>query len=354
CEILQYLHGFSLGSIIHLDLQPKNIILSNGRFKLIDFGNAICVGQNKKRKYFFGTLGYAAPEQYQGSLVDVRADIYGLGTILYYLVTKKEPNKEGNQILNLEEINYISPHLRKIIQKCLSYNPSQRYSAVSEVVKQLKSLRREVKPSNKQKKSSLNISIAGTQSRIGVTHISLALASFLSESNYQALYKEENHSRAISQLKKHCTKLKEKEGTYYYNSLKIRPNYKGIVKNQGEDYPFVINDFGFLNEENVEEFKKGNIHFLVGGIKGWEIDKIKDAQKLLYSIEEIESLIYLINFTEEKQFFHFMKKESIKAYRVPYFTNPLEMDKGARGFFEGVCREILVKDLKKSWKVRRK
>lgn len=354
CEILLYLHSFYMGTIIHLDLQPKNIILSDGKIKLIDFGNAICLEQNKKRNYLFGTLGYAAPEQYQGNLLDVRSDIYGLGMILYYLVSKKEPNQTGNQILNLEEISYISPYLKKIIQKCLKLNPSQRYLTVLEVIKQLKSLRKKEEQSSIQKEASLIISIAGTQSRIGVTHISLALARFLSKSGYQTLYKEENHSRAISKLKEHCTKMKEEEGTYCYNSLKIRPNYEGVVTHQSENYPFVINDFGILTEDNMEAFQKGHIRFLVGGIKEWEIDKIKNVQNNLLYIERTENLIYLINFAEEKLFHQFMKKESKKAYRVPYFPNPFEIERNGMAFFEELCRETLVKKLKKPWKVRGK
>lgn len=353
CEILKYLHGFCKGSIIYLDLQPKNIIVSNGILKLIDFGNAVYLDQNKKRKYFFGTPGFAAPEQYNGGGIDASTDIYGLGTILYYLVTRKKPIKDGNHILDLKEINYISPNLKEIIQKCLKINPSQRFTTVFEVLEKLENLRRVEKPSSIQKKSSLDISIAGTQSRIGVTHISLALADFLNKSGYQALYKEENHSEAIFQLKKHCKRIREKEGTYYYNSIEMRPNYGGAVTYEKGNYPFVIHDFGIITEDNVREYKKGQILFLVGGIKEWEIDKTKDVQKFL-CFEEIESLIYLINFTEEKNFFQFMKEESIRALRVPYFPNPLEMCRAGKEFCEGLCEEILVKDLKKTWKVRRK
>lgn len=352
CEILQYLHNFSKGSIIHLDLQPKNIIVSNNNFKLIDFGNAVYLGEDKKRKYFFGTPGFAAPEQYQGNTVDVRTDIYGLGIILYYLATRKEPIKDGNYILDFVGSNYISPQLKNVIKKCLSYNPSQRFLTVSEVSKQLVALGRVEGLKSTQKKSSLVISIAGTQSRIGVTHISLALARFLSKSGHQALYKEENYSKAIFQLKEYCKKIKEKEGAYYYNSLEIRPNYQGVVKFYKEDYSFIINDFGMLNIENVEEFKKAHIGFLVGGIKEWEVDKIKEVQQFLYQIKEMENLIYLINFTEEKQFSQFMKKKKMNAYRVPYYPNPLEINRSGEAFFEGLCREIIAKDIKKPWKAK--
>lgn len=354
CEILHYLHTFSMGSIIHLDLQPRNIIVSNNRLKIIDFGNAICLSENKKRNYIFGTLGFAAPEQYQGDAIDARTDIYGLGALLYYLVTTKEPIKEGNQILSLEEITYISPHLKNIIQKCLNYNPAQRFSSVLELLKQLKSLRGINETGSTQIKSSLNISIAGTQSRIGVTHISLALANFLNRSGHRALYKEKNQSKAILQLIQGCSKIKEKEGTYYYNSLEIRPNYQGIVQYHNENYPFTINDYGMLTQENAREFKEGQIHFLVGGIKEWEINRIQESQELLYLIGELDNLTYLINFTEEKQFYKFMKRETLKAFRVPYFPNPLEISRNGESFLDSLCRELLIKESKKSWKVRRR
>jgi len=83
--------------VIHRDLKPENVLLvprTEGEFvKLTDFGIAKIVDApaltfSEQR---FGTPGYIAPEAVEGAPATARGDLYGLGVILYEMLTGKLP-----------------------------------------------------------------------------------------------------------------------------------------------------------------------------------------------------------------------------------------------------------------------
>lgn len=89
CGILGYLHEGRPKPIIHRDLKPSNIMLdAQGRVRLIDFGTARHYKPSADADtMYWGTLGFAAPEQLQGKQTDARTDLYTLGAVLYYLLS---------------------------------------------------------------------------------------------------------------------------------------------------------------------------------------------------------------------------------------------------------------------------
>jgi serine/threonine-protein kinase len=85
--------------IIHRDLKPENIMYdaATQTAKLLDFGIARDAAQADDDRltrtgFFVGSLDYVAPEARSGELVDERADIYGLASITYYLLTRCHPH----------------------------------------------------------------------------------------------------------------------------------------------------------------------------------------------------------------------------------------------------------------------
>jgi serine/threonine-protein kinase len=77
----------------HRDIKPANlIVMTNGRLKVADFGIARIDSSNLTQiGAIMGTPGYMAPEQYAGSDVDWRADIFSSGVVLYQLLTGQKP-----------------------------------------------------------------------------------------------------------------------------------------------------------------------------------------------------------------------------------------------------------------------
>ncbi len=80
--------------IVHRDLKPHNLFLTEaGVWKVLDFGVAI-LADNKGTLTggaVIGTPAYMAPEQAKGLPVDHRADVYGLGAVIYRCLTGRVP-----------------------------------------------------------------------------------------------------------------------------------------------------------------------------------------------------------------------------------------------------------------------
>ncbi len=128
-EGLLYAHN---AGVIHRDLKPGNVVLSNRGPVIVDFGLAkwqkdstlTIHGEN------FYTLYYSAPEQRQDfHSADHRSDIYSLGKTLYYLLTGEEPYDVVWEDIPLE--------LRPILRKATRKQPSERYTSVQEIINDL-------------------------------------------------------------------------------------------------------------------------------------------------------------------------------------------------------------------------
>lgn len=87
--------------LIHLDLKPQNLMitwLASGAFqvKILDFGLAMAAAQPVTQQTdeeggIFGSIYFMAPEQFERSPVGPRTDLYSLGCIFYYALTKQYP-----------------------------------------------------------------------------------------------------------------------------------------------------------------------------------------------------------------------------------------------------------------------
>jgi len=89
-EALAYAHE---QGVYHRDIKPANIIImTSGKLKIADFGIARIDSSNLTQiGAIMGTPGYMAPEQYAGSDVDWRADLFSSGVVLYQLLTGVKP-----------------------------------------------------------------------------------------------------------------------------------------------------------------------------------------------------------------------------------------------------------------------
>src|ERR1019366_1545958 len=175
-EVLEY--GIQLASaldkahrngVTHRDLKPGNIMLTKSGAKLLDFGLAKAalplapgaIGATltdatpqahpvTREGAVVGTVPYMSPEQVDGKEVDVRSDIFSLGSVLYEMVTGGRAFQGESQfsvasailVKDPEPISTLQPltppALDRTIRVCLAKDPDERWQSAGDLWKELR------------------------------------------------------------------------------------------------------------------------------------------------------------------------------------------------------------------------
>ncbi len=141
--------------VIHRDLKPGNILFDqNGDPYLSDFGVAkfMDVAQNLTGSAVIGTPAYMSPEQAQSGEVDARSDVYGLGAIIYEMLSGSQPYSAETPMgvvvkhitEPIPEILDSKPELPEavdtIIKTAMAKEREQRFATTSELAQALESV----------------------------------------------------------------------------------------------------------------------------------------------------------------------------------------------------------------------
>lgn len=161
--------------IVHRDIKPSNVMLveqlsesdapytdgNHSNVKLLDFGIAKCQSAHDKTSqkltqpgFIFGSPLYMSPEQCKGDDLDIRSDIYSLGCMFYEMLAGAAPLRGSNAMhtfaMHLYEMPLpfksrpepikVNSKLEKIIFKCLTKKPEDRYKSCLELKRALSAL----------------------------------------------------------------------------------------------------------------------------------------------------------------------------------------------------------------------
>jgi serine/threonine-protein kinase len=163
-QIAEALEAAHERGVIHRDLKPANIKLTpDDKVKVLDFGLAKALESNAasatpgalshsptlsmmatQAGMILGTAAYMSPEQAKGFPADQRSDIFAFGTVLYEMLTGRQPfpGETAPDVLAsviVREVDFnalppnLNPRLRELLERCLEKNPKRRWQAVGDV-----------------------------------------------------------------------------------------------------------------------------------------------------------------------------------------------------------------------------
>ncbi len=146
--------------VLHLDLTPRNIMLTRTGVKLLDFGIAALRGEGTAdsrsaqvaetstmdaTRTIAGTAPYVAPERIEGRQGDARTDIFSFGAVLFEMLTGQRAFGGDSQAAVLAAILETPPKLdapapvalNRIVRRCLAKDPEDRWQNARDLAEAL-------------------------------------------------------------------------------------------------------------------------------------------------------------------------------------------------------------------------
>lgn len=155
-RVAEALHVAHQAGIVHRDIKPSNILLHpDGTPVLTDLGIAAISESTQitQADVTMGTPHYMSPEQASGATVDGRSDLYGLGVILYEMLSGRVPFVGDSPLVVLHQHVHqppppleqvqpgLSPAIYALVAQALAKEPQQRFASARQMAEALEAAR---------------------------------------------------------------------------------------------------------------------------------------------------------------------------------------------------------------------
>ncbi len=253
CRLVAFLHSAGEYPILYLDLQPNNLLVCGGVVKIVDFGQAVQGNSDTAGLARYGTVGFAAPEQYMTDVsLDARSDIFAIGAVLSFMVRRSPERGRGGPS------GEVSRGLLEIIGRCMEADREKRFQTAAEVERHLAGL---LQPESNRRPltaamPSLVIAAAGSSRGAGTTHLALGLCAFLAARGIEAVYEERNPSGHIRCLAEGLGLKPDAFGVYHGAGCRLKPWYGEAVRLKPFQAQVAVRDYGADWEAALGEFRR--------------------------------------------------------------------------------------------------
>ena len=369
-EIIHFLHNREPVGIWHLDLKPQNIIMKGKKVYLIDFGNSMFA--DSSRKYMSGTKGFAAPEQYTLDNVGAATDVYGIGAMLYFMVTGNTYENEKDTITDIDF--YVSEEFKQIIIRCLlpkearigdafwvaenlkkinqekirkkDYEIIQKdlmENPLNKVINKIGRRNKHIKKKSEKgfldslqgKFSVKTIGILGSCRGDGATTLSIAMANYLAEVMQKKTAIIECNDSKTFEIMLDALQGDREEHSYmigkvhYFYGLDL----SAFFATYANEYEYIVIDFG----NSVKEFKNNILKLkhkiILGSVMPYKNEYHSLAMKSVDGFIANEEILHLLS-GDGKSVKDYALKHKINALPAPIIVNPYIIESKLKNFFQ--------------------
>jgi len=301
CSILEYLHEQKPDPIVYQDFKPEHVYICKNQVKLVDFGLAVPLNEkNEILDQVYGTKEYCAPEKLALNHLGIVSDIYGAGKMLQYFFSGIEKKKQ-------------TIALHQIVEKAIQKDSDKRFQSVEELKKALnQALTDEISMKKEFKKHLIKkIAVGSGQSRIGATHFSIAISSYLNVHGISNCYENQSNAKETERSTEHflLSSMKSKR----HKSFLFSP----LEKKKEESIKIL--DYGF-GIKDMMEFLEADVCILLLGSREWEL---KYSYQLYEKFQFCKNIIFVCNWGDVAAARKIAKRIGHKVYCFPLDANPL-------------------------------
>lgn len=360
CDALSYLHGHS-PPIIYRDMKPSNVMLTRlGQVKLIDFGIARAhKDEINSDTIKLGTLGFAAPEQYEDVQSDARTDLYGVGALMAFVLS--DGHWQGHNSFRASMLRSDVPEsMVSIILKLLSKRPADRYQDAHSLRTDLHGCLLTASAGNASQQDlvqpystgALNkgivIACMSAAAGLGCTHASILIANVLNRTAHGRIAFIDYSSTELSVVEQLSTFI-DGEERFYQEEQKLR--YQGVDyfhtshlkrKHDGNFLPFLLHEYDYIvldigfsqSSDHVDEFMRAAFSLLIHSISAWKHQQCMQAVHLLEE-RRFNQWICAVPHAGDKE----LRSSAARSYgrhliSVPTVSNPFMIDERIEKWLE--------------------
>jgi len=261
CDALEVLHNL-IPPVIHRDIKPSNILVTSDMvLKFIDFDAArhYKAEKNASDTRLLGTVEYAAPEQFGYTQTDLRSDIYSAGVVF-------------NEI-GISKAAYFAKDWKRIVDKCTSFDPGNRYQSVAALKKDLA----KCLSATKRKRKALVGALVGAA-------VLLVLFAGLLMFNQS---REEGAEETVSTMQAEPTKAPEITATTVPEPTEKVEQQKRVIGEHTETVGYLISKMDYVESNNM------SYRINDSGSATFEFDKIYGS--IMFELPDIIDMDYCVD-----------------------------------------------------------